>query len=978
MNCSARLMEASCRGSEKGEDVMGTHLEYITDRKFNSSFKNMLRDYYTRGFKESWQVAASSDARTYKNDRKRLEDFLGDYLTWSDSSDELVDEEKKAGKWKEKNLSFRTRDSISMRMNPFHRVFRFCGTNRSDYLYCFFHTVVALERKFQIRGGIETFIETLGIEWDEVDRFRDKYEAKCRKLKTTELRRYFFSEETADNKTANNRLQQLKNIGVICCEQSGGERPFSDEQIEMIMNAIQKPVQALSNGESMAGKIRKSLRNYTRRSAGDRNWYLSKLTLNRLLEAGEAVNIESLSADTYDGEKGKRAYETEENSFKEHFCYALDFYSRTYLFGEIGTYLLDRLKIKYDSPIRLKHEYYMHALYDFNAIDLMTAIEEKQWCLISYKRNEHESKILCYPIELRVSATNGREYLMYYEPFKKSCASLRVEFIESIHYYPDHHVKRVLAECWQDKKNNTEEEIVHNINRAKVLMRYTWGVSTGKEIEGNVERIDQILRKVCVRIAYNPEKEGFILNRLYKESRNGLLSVDDEGGYIDFTAIVADVNEMIPFIRSFYGRIISCSGLEEEGFSIEKDIEEIAKQSGGEELNNTNTEQNPRRIRWGIEEEILEKLGMGKPADAHDKLFNEVFSTRYHIFAAILSELCSGEDVSYTDKEIRSICKRIVYQYKDKCGSEMIWKSFKDGKVFADFLIEGGFLAKEDGKDSGYRRKYEMNSQLDLYKDVIPLSEVEVRWLKSIIEDEKIHYFLSEKEIMALRVFLADTATDIKPFPMDVVHYYDRYKLSSKQEWKEGAVLNSIFDAICMNRVVKVKYVSKQKKLKSGAYKPILVEYSKRDNCFQVYFLSCRKKEGIRICNLAQCISVEMEETAFDPNETQTYFEEYIEKQKGKVEIEFNDRQGLAERILTEVAPWEKQCKFDPESGVYHLTIHYQRQNGKQLELRILQHGRNVRIVNGKNESEHVIAKAIRKKLEKQNQILNQKAERLP
>lgn len=61
---------------------MATHLEYITDQKFNSSFRNMLRDYYTYGFKDRADFAGSLG--TYNNDRKRLNDFLGDYMEWSE------------------------------------------------------------------------------------------------------------------------------------------------------------------------------------------------------------------------------------------------------------------------------------------------------------------------------------------------------------------------------------------------------------------------------------------------------------------------------------------------------------------------------------------------------------------------------------------------------------------------------------------------------------------------------------------------------------------------------------------------------------------------------------------------------------------------------------------------------------------------------------------------------------------------------
>lgn len=485
-----------------------------------------------------------------------------------------------------KNVTFITCDSQSMEINPFHRVYRFCGTDRPDYLYYFFHTIAALNSIFQLSEGTDTFelygaaaarfesklniqekhvIRTvksmhvgrdieeqleslysdedglinkaieLGFSEEQINRLKLTIHEATIKLKTSELLRFY---EDYDNKTANNRLQRLNNIGVVCCDQNGGEHPFSDEQVELIMTAVPDEMRSLLDRENMTEIFKKALKNYTTIKPGDRNWYLSGLTIKRIIDVGQTVN----------------------NQFYEHLCYALDFYSKTFLFGEIGTYILDRLKIKEASPIRIKHEYYMHSLNDFNAIDLMDAIENEKWCLISYKREGIETKLLCYPIELRIGSTNGREYLMYYEPFKKSCAPLRLEFIESILYYRDDQVKNALTDYFQNLEIGGE--IDRNLSRAKMLLDYTWGVSTGKVQEENVERLNTIFRELCVRIAYDKDTDYYILNRLYRESRIGLICVNDEDGYIDFTVVAADINEVIPFIRSFYARVISCKGFD--------------------------------------------------------------------------------------------------------------------------------------------------------------------------------------------------------------------------------------------------------------------------------------------------------------------------------------------------------------------------------------------------------------------------------
>src|SRR5699024_5025783 len=104
--------------------------------------------------------------------------------------------------------------------------------------------------------------------------------------------------------------------------------------------------------------------------------------------------------------------------------------------------------------------------------------------------------------------------------------------------------------------------------------------------------------------------------------------------------------------------------------------------------------------------------------------------------AAIFCEVCSHSG-GYTEKELESLCKTVMYQYQDECGPEMLGISFKEGKTFAELLKDGGFMLKETlNRATIYRSKYETLSKVDMYRDVIPLSEVEIRWLKTIVEDE--------------------------------------------------------------------------------------------------------------------------------------------------------------------------------------------------------------------------------------------------
>lgn len=242
---------------------MATHLEYITGLKFNSSFKNMLRDYYTYGFKD--RADFSGSLSTYNNDRKRLNDFLSDYLEWSE------DKVRKSATSAGENVTFISCDSQSMEINPFHRVYRFCGTKRTDYLYYFFHTIAALNSLFQLSEGTDTLdmygeaakrfesklniqeknvtrtvksmhvgkeievqieglyndeeglikkVRELGFSEEQVNRLKQTIQESAIKLKTSELRRFYAQnaqdiseiDRESNNKTANNRLQRLNSV----------------------------------------------------------------------------------------------------------------------------------------------------------------------------------------------------------------------------------------------------------------------------------------------------------------------------------------------------------------------------------------------------------------------------------------------------------------------------------------------------------------------------------------------------------------------------------------------------------------------------------------------------------------------------------------------------------------------------------------------------------------------------------------------
>ncbi|MCD8104783.1 MAG: hypothetical protein LUF35_07250 [Lachnospiraceae bacterium] len=158
---------------------MSTSAEVITAIKFDESFKNMLRDYYTYGFKRLSDYGAQRQTR-YK-DWQRLNSILsGNYLEWSDQPQSVL---------------YTCADSQTMDQNPFHQVYRFAQIKHSDY---FLHTMAALSPLFRLRKHIEEAGITEKVRYDLEDSLEENGS-----LLTSQLN-YFYIRDTASTKTSTN------------------------------------------------------------------------------------------------------------------------------------------------------------------------------------------------------------------------------------------------------------------------------------------------------------------------------------------------------------------------------------------------------------------------------------------------------------------------------------------------------------------------------------------------------------------------------------------------------------------------------------------------------------------------------------------------------------------------------------------------------------------------------------------------------
>lgn len=208
---------------------------------------------------------------------------------------------------------------------------------------------------------------------------------------------------------------------------------------------------------------------------------------------------------------------------------AIIFFSETAPFGFIGSILLDREK-KRNTLFRFKHHFIVHTLEDEILMQAVKAREEKRRVEVFNFNQKLRMKFttIGIPVEILTSIQNGRRYLCLYQEQQKRRISLRLDYIERI------------------KIGEVVPEFLEKTERAKYIGKDLWGVS--QKSNGKKDR-------VRFAVYANEKQEPFILERLEREKRMGRVRRLEQDVFV-YETEVADANEMLPWIKTFIGRIL--------------------------------------------------------------------------------------------------------------------------------------------------------------------------------------------------------------------------------------------------------------------------------------------------------------------------------------------------------------------------------------------------------------------------------------
>lgn len=204
---------------------------------------------------------------------------------------------------------------------------------------------------------------------------------------------------------------------------------------------------------------------------------------------------------------------------------AIAFYSEAAPLGVIGSYLLDKPGGE-TAPFSFKHHYLTQALNSEVLYEILAAMQQKRRVELTTFSPGNAGPIAVFPLRVYISTQDGRESLMAWRLKEERISFFRLDHIRK--------VKPCEVETSPEPYIRKYEE-----SREKI-----WGISLG-----NLEHTEHIEMVIFV-----DRGEEYIIRRLEREKRCGHLERLDDYRF-RLTADVYDANEMIPWIRTFLGRI---------------------------------------------------------------------------------------------------------------------------------------------------------------------------------------------------------------------------------------------------------------------------------------------------------------------------------------------------------------------------------------------------------------------------------------
>ena len=231
----------------------------------------------------------------------------------------------------------------------------------------------------------------------------------------------------------------------------------------------------------------------------------------------------------------------------------ISFFSEVSPLGVIGSFMQ---KADAYTPFRFKHHYILSALDSEIFYTLALAIKDKKRVGIKKLSRRSKETIECNicPAYFYISTQTGRQYVLATQTNSDRPMFYRLDLIKTANIIED-------EPAYDELKLKCDE-----------YRRHIWGVSQGEE--GKLQHLT-----MRINVGYDEE---YIVRRLQREKRSGEVLRLDETTW-QFSADICDARELMPWVRTFIGRIISLDCTDETFMKdYRNDLRKLAALYGGD------------------------------------------------------------------------------------------------------------------------------------------------------------------------------------------------------------------------------------------------------------------------------------------------------------------------------------------------------------------------------------------------------------
>ena len=230
-----------------------------------------------------------------------------------------------------------------------------------------------------------------------------------------------------------------------------------------------------------------------------------------------------------------------------------------------------------------------------------------------------------------------------------------------------------------------------------------------------------------------------------------------------------------------------------------------------------------------------------------------------------------------------------------------------------------------------------------------PLTNLEKRWLKAVLQDPRVKLFVSDVEGL----------DDIEPlYRQEQIVYFDRYSDGDPYDDPEyRSHFQLILKALREKRCIRVRFEGGKGKRHSWKGIPHKLEYSEKDDKFRLLMTSSQRE--YLIINLARVSSVQIMEEAYEDRTEPKYH-------TAEIVFELTDERNALERVLLHFSHLKKETVRLDETH-YRIRMEYQQDDETEMLIRILSFGPMIRVVSPQSFIEQIKSRLEKQYLLKEN-----------